>query len=92
MLTPWVSVRVGTLRYLLREHTEGDHVVASVRLNQTKTGEEIGVSKATIRKYKNAFSDMTSEERALVLDAVTAGRRAERNAVSERSEGGEQRT
>jgi hypothetical protein len=30
VLTPGVSVRVGTLWYLLGEHTEREHVVASV--------------------------------------------------------------
>ena len=30
MLTPGVSVRIGTRRYLLGEHTVGQHVVARV--------------------------------------------------------------
>lgn len=67
-----------------------NYVDAIVRSNISTTAEEMDVSPTTMYRYKNAFAEMTPRERAFVISSVMAGRRAELEAASERSEGGKQ--
>lgn len=57
-------------RYGLDRDTVTAYIDAIVRSNQTETAEELQVSRDTVNRYKNAFHEMTQEERAFVIAAV----------------------
>lgn len=46
------------------------YIDAIVRLNQTKTAEEIEISRRQISRYKDAFQQMTPQERLTVISAL----------------------
>lgn len=54
----------------LHRDTATLYIDAIIRMNQTETAEEIGVSRDTVHRYKNAFQEMTGEERALVVSSL----------------------
>jgi RNA polymerase-interacting CarD/CdnL/TRCF family regulator len=56
--------------YSLTRETAEDYVDAIVRMNQVDTAEEAGVSKETIRKYKNKFEEMQPMERAVLISEL----------------------
>ena len=58
-------------QYGLSRETAVNYVDAITRMNQTLTAEEIGVSRDTINRYKNAFSNMSSQERLLLISTLT---------------------
>lgn len=51
-------------KYGLTRDTARQYIDAITRMNQTKAAEELGVSRDTIHRCKNAFADMTPIERA----------------------------
>lgn len=53
--------------YGLKRETAVRYLDAIVRSNQTQTAEEIGMTRHTVNRYKNAFQEMTGEERAFVI-------------------------
>lgn len=57
-------------KYSLTRDTAAQYIDAITRKNQTETAEALGVSRDTINRYKNAFSQMTGEERNLVIAAL----------------------
>jgi DNA-binding XRE family transcriptional regulator len=61
---------------VLKEHglsreTAAKYVDAITRSNQTQTAEELNVSRDTINRYKNAFSEMDAQERLLLISTLT---------------------
>lgn len=46
------------------------YINAIVRSNQSETAAEIGVSRPTINRYKNAFREMHEEERAFLIASL----------------------
>jgi DNA-binding XRE family transcriptional regulator len=57
-------------KYSLSEETAAGYIDAITRSNQTQTAEELGVSRDTINRYKNAFNEMKPEERLLLISAL----------------------
>jgi transcriptional regulator with XRE-family HTH domain len=58
-------------RYNLERKNATRYIDAITRLNQSDTAEEIGVSRQTVSRYKNAFKEMTDNERTLLIAALT---------------------
>ncbi len=58
-------------RYNLERENATNYVDAITRLNQSDTAEEIGVSRQTVSRYKDAFKEMTDSERTLLIAALT---------------------
>ncbi|WP_313694183.1 hypothetical protein [Halorarum halobium] len=56
--------------YSLTREIAEDYVDAIVRMNQKDTAEAAGVSKETIRKYKNKFKEMKATERAFLISKL----------------------
>lgn len=56
--------------YGLTRETTVKYIDAIVRLNQTKTAEEIGISRRHVSRYKDAFQEMTPQERLTVISAL----------------------
>jgi DNA-binding XRE family transcriptional regulator len=57
--------------YGLSRETAAKYVDAITRSNQTQTAEELNVSRDTINRYKNAFSEMDAQERLLLISTLT---------------------
>lgn len=57
-------------KYSLKRETAEDYVDAIVRMNQSASAEEIGVSRETVRKYKNRFEQMQPTERAVLISEL----------------------
>lgn len=57
-------------KHRLTRDNAKQYIDAITRLNQSKTADEIGVSRSTISRYKNAFQDMTDRERALLIASL----------------------
>lgn len=57
--------------YGLNRDTTTQYIDAITRSNQTQTAEELDVSRDTINRYKNAFQEMTGEERLLLISTLT---------------------
>jgi DNA-binding XRE family transcriptional regulator len=57
--------------YGLTRETAAKYVDAITRSNQTQTAEELNVSRDTINRYKNAFSEMDAQERLLLISTLT---------------------
>ena len=57
--------------YGLTRETAAKYVDAITRSNQTQTAEELNVSRDTINRYKNAFSEMDAQERLLLISSLT---------------------
>jgi DNA-binding XRE family transcriptional regulator len=57
--------------YGLSRETAANYVDAITRSNQTQTAEELDVSRDTINRYKNAFSEMNAQERLLLISTLT---------------------
>ena len=58
-------------KYGLSRETAVNYIDAITQMNQTLTAEEIGVSRDTINRYKNTFSNMKSQERLLLISTLT---------------------
>ncbi len=56
--------------YGLTRETTAKYIDAIVRLNQTKTADEIDISRRQVSRYKDAFHDMTPQERLTVISAL----------------------
>jgi len=57
--------------YGLSRETAAKYVDAITRQNQTQTAEELDVSRDTVNRYKNAFQDMSAQERLLLISTLT---------------------
>ena len=57
--------------YGLSRQNAVNYVDAITRMNQTQTAEELGVSRDTVNRYKNAFEKMTAQERLLLISSLT---------------------
>lgn len=57
--------------YGLSRETAAKYIDAITRSNQTQTAEELDVSRDTINRYKNAFSEMDAQERLLLISNLT---------------------
>lgn len=57
--------------YNLERDTAAKYIDAIVRMNQSETADEIKVSRQTINRYKNAFSEMNHRERSLLIASLT---------------------
>jgi DNA-binding XRE family transcriptional regulator len=58
-------------KYSLTRDTATQYIDAITRKNQTQTAEELGVSRDTVNRYKNAFREMTRIERSLIIATLT---------------------
>jgi len=58
-------------KYGLSRQTAAKYIDAITRSNQTQTAEELNVSRDTINRYKNAFSEMDAQERLLLISNLT---------------------
>ena len=56
--------------YGLTGETTAKYIDAIVRLNQTDTAEAIGISRRQVSRYKDAFQQMTTQERLTVIAAL----------------------
>jgi len=54
----------------LTRDTAHAYIDAITRMNQSQTADEIGVSRDTINRYKHEFSEMSSQERALLIASL----------------------
>ena len=61
-------------KYGLTRDIAKQYIDAITRLNQTKTAEELDVSRDTINRYKNAFNQMKPSERLLLISTLTQER------------------
>ena len=57
--------------YGLSRETAAKYVDAITRQNQTQTAEELDVSRDTVNRYKNAFQEMSAQERLLLISTLT---------------------
>ena len=57
-------------KYGLTKETTQQYIDAITRLNQTQTADELDVSRDTINRYKNAFAEMTGQERTLLITSL----------------------
>lgn len=57
-------------QYGLSRDTATAYIDAIIRQNQTETADELQVSRDTVNRYKNAFREMTAEERAFVVASL----------------------
>ena len=57
-------------KYGLTRRTTTEYIDAITRLNQTQTAEELGVSRDTVNRYKNAFAEMSAQERSLLIASL----------------------
>jgi len=57
--------------YGLTRETTAKYIDAITYQNQTQTAEELEVSRDTINRYKNAFSQMKPKERLLLISTLT---------------------
>jgi hypothetical protein len=58
-------------KYSITRETAAQYIDAITRSNQTQTAEELQVSRDTINRYKNAFSEMNAQERLLLITTLT---------------------
>lgn len=58
-------------KYSLTRDTTAKYIDAITRMNQTQTADEIGVSRDTVTRYKNAFAEMTTQERRFLIATLT---------------------
>ena len=58
-------------KYGLSRETAAKYIDAITRQNQTQTAEELEVSRDTVNRYKNAFQEMTPQERLLLISTLT---------------------
>jgi hypothetical protein len=61
-------------KYGLTRDIAKQYIDAITRMNQTKTAEELDVSRDTINRYKNAFNQMKPSERLLLISTLTQER------------------
>jgi response regulator of citrate/malate metabolism len=59
-------------RYGIDRETAMDFVDAIVRMNQSEAADEVGVSRPTIRRYKEKFGEMGESERAFLISYLSA--------------------
>ena len=57
--------------YGLSRETAAKYIDAITRQNQTQTAEELDVSRDTVNRYKNAFQEMSAQERLLLISTLT---------------------
>lgn len=57
-------------KYGLTRATTTEYIDAITRMNQTQTADELDVSRDTINRYKNAFSEMSQRERTLLITSL----------------------
>jgi len=57
--------------YGLSRETAAKYIDAITRSNQTQTADELSVSRDTVNRYKNAFSEMSPQERLLLISTLT---------------------
>jgi hypothetical protein len=57
-------------KYSLTKETAQQYIDAITRMNQTQTAEELDVSRDTVNRYKNAFQEMTPQERNLLIASL----------------------
>jgi hypothetical protein len=55
----------------MTRETAAKYIDAITRSNQTQTAQELDVSRDTINRYKNAFSEMNAQERLLLISNLT---------------------
>ena len=58
-------------KYSLTASTAAQYIDAITRMNQTQTANELDVSRDTVNRYKNAFDQMTPQERSLLIIQLT---------------------
>lgn len=58
-------------KYGVTRDTATRYVDAITRLKQTRAADELDVSRDTIHRYKNAFAEMTAQERARLIASLT---------------------
>ena len=61
-------------KYGLTRDIAKQYIDAITRMNQTKTAEELDVSRDTINRYKHAFNQMKPSERLLLISTLTQER------------------
>ena len=66
-------------KYGLTRDIANQYIDAITRTNQTKTAEELNVSRDTVNRYKNAFNQMNSSERLLLISTLTQQRLLEQS-------------
>lgn len=54
-------------KYGLTRDNATEYIDAVIRMNLTQSAKEIGVSTDTVHRYKRAFRQMESEERAYLI-------------------------
>ena len=57
-------------KYSLTRDNAAAYIDAIVRLNQTETAEETGLTRQTVNRYKKAFAAMDAEERAFLIASL----------------------
>jgi ACT domain-containing protein len=58
-------------RYNLERKNATKYIDSITKLNQSDTAKEIGVSRQTVSRYKDAFKEMTDSERTLLIASLT---------------------
>lgn len=58
-------------KYGLSRETTTRYIDSITRSNQTQTADELSVSRDTVNRYKNAFSQMSYKERLLLISTLT---------------------
>ncbi len=58
-------------KYGLNPETATEYIDSITRLNQTDTAQEIGVSRDTVNRYKNAFAQMNKQERLQLIAGLS---------------------
>lgn len=54
-------------KYSLTRDNAAAYIDVIVRMNQTETAEETGLTRQTVNRYKNTFDEMVAEERAFLI-------------------------
>jgi len=58
-------------KYGLSRETTTRYIDAITRSNQTQTADELCVSRDTVNRYKNAFAQMSTKERLLLISTLS---------------------
>jgi hypothetical protein len=58
-------------KYNLEREIATRYIDAITCMNQTQTAQEVEVSRQTINRYKNAFSEMNPMERSQIIASLT---------------------
>jgi len=56
--------------YSLTRDNAAAYIDAIVRMNQTETADETGLTRQTVNRYKKAFAAMDAEERAFLIASL----------------------